>query len=63
MFGRCLRESLIATMPGRDFSCWRYLEVSRNEMRRDLGLLDDYINGNGQGPAVFANSDNELLLN
>ncbi len=52
-----------ADMTGRDFSCWRYLEVSRNEMRRDLGLLKDYIDGVGPGPTVFATSGNELLLN
>jgi cellulose biosynthesis protein BcsQ len=50
-------------MTGREFSCWRYLEVSRNDMRKDLGLMEDYIDGVGPGPTVFATSGNELLLN
>jgi hypothetical protein len=50
-----------ADMTGREFSCWRYLEVSRSEMRTDLGSLEDYIDGAAQGPTVFATSGNELF--
>jgi cellulose biosynthesis protein BcsQ len=42
---------------GREFSCWRYLAVSRNEMRRDLSALEQFVRGEGQGPAVFLADD------
>jgi cellulose biosynthesis protein BcsQ len=49
---------------GREFSCWRYLEVSRKEMRRDLNALEEYLNGKGVGPAVFSSGqDNAELFN
>ncbi|WP_407157801.1 MinD/ParA family protein [Bradyrhizobium sp. STM 3557] len=42
---------------GREFSCWRYLEVSRKDMRSDLIALNRYVSGEGPGPSVLAETE------
>jgi hypothetical protein len=51
-------RTMNSRLTGREFSCWRYLEVSRNEMRRDLNSLEKFVNGEGPGPAVLRGADN-----
>jgi hypothetical protein len=62
-----IARTMAAHMTGFAFSCWRYLEVSRNDMREDLNLLKEYIDGEGNSPTIFAtdtkNLGGELLLN
>lgn len=47
---------------GRDFSCWRYLEVSRGDMRKDLVALERYVNGEGREPVVLFSKDDDPQL-
>jgi tetratricopeptide (TPR) repeat protein len=54
--------SVNAKAHGREFSCWRYLEVSRSEMRRDLHSLEQFVEGNGSGPSVFVSDQNGAKL-
>jgi MinD-like ATPase involved in chromosome partitioning or flagellar assembly len=55
-------RTLVNRVSGRTFSCWRYLEVSRPEMRRDLDALSRLIEGEPVLPDVFVAWNNELPL-
>ena len=47
-------RALAAHLNGREFSCWRYLEVNRSEMRDDLNAMERFFNGDSSGPLVFS---------
>jgi cellulose biosynthesis protein BcsQ len=47
-------------LSGRIFSCWRYLEVNRVQMREDLDALKRLINGEQVVPLVFAPQSKEI---
>ena len=57
-----LERARMATLrlDGREFSCWRYLEVTRTEMRNDLEALEKFVSGDGPGPAVFSRDPENL---
>lgn len=50
-----LRQSraIVERLSGRVFSCWRYLELSRPQMREDLDAMGRYFEGRGPGPEIF----------
>jgi cellulose biosynthesis protein BcsQ len=49
-------RTLSSHWDGRQFSCWRYLEVDRSQMRDDLNAMELFFNGALSGPAVFFRS-------
>lgn len=47
----------LETEGGRVFSCWRYLDLTREQMNRDLDEMERFFDGIGSGPAVFVIDD------
>jgi hypothetical protein len=48
-----------ARLNGREFSCWRYLEVNRSQMREDLNAMERFFDGESSGPLVFSRASEQ----
>jgi cellulose biosynthesis protein BcsQ len=51
------REELVRASAPRYFSCWSYRKISRHTMERELDMLRQFIEGRGDGPAIFIEND------